>query len=206
MYPIVFLGGVGAGGVFSGTNPAYKPYEVKHHIRTAKVRFFIVEPELLESVLPSARECGIGDERVFIFNVRGQRVPEGSPFRSWEWLLEQGEEDWVRITDKETLENTEVARLTTSGTTGLPKMARQSHYNATSFHDQTKGMGKSCFSSNVDRIVVAHTPREMRLLFRFILHVSHSKHYVSGFLSNRVWDHGPLIRVSSVRVKFADLF
>ncbi|KAF2732344.1 acetyl-CoA synthetase-like protein [Polyplosphaeria fusca] len=135
MYPMVFLGGVGAGGVFSGTNPAYRVHEIRHHIRTAQVKLFIVEPELLDVVLEGATAEGIPVKNIFIFNVRGQAVPEG--FRSWEWLLEQGEEDWVRITDLETLKTTDVARLTTSGTTGLPKTACQSHYNATSYHTMT---------------------------------------------------------------------
>ncbi|KAF2107656.1 hypothetical protein BDV96DRAFT_616692 [Lophiotrema nucula] len=138
MYPIVFLGGVGAGGVFSGTNPAYRVHEIRHHIRTAHVKFFIVEPELLDVVVEGAIAEGISKEKIFIFNVRGQAVPEG--FRSWEWLLEQGEEDWIRITDLETLKNTDCARLSTSGTTGLPKTACQSHYNATSFHTMTVTM------------------------------------------------------------------
>jgi acyl-CoA synthetase (AMP-forming)/AMP-acid ligase II len=135
MYPMVFLGGVGAGGVFSGTNPAYRVAEMRHHIRTAQVKFFIVEPELLDVVLEGATAEGIPKDRIFVFNIRGQAVPEG--FLSWEWLLQHGEEDWKRITDLETLKTTDVARLTTSGTTGLPKTACQSHYNATSYHTMT---------------------------------------------------------------------
>ncbi|ORY17341.1 hypothetical protein BCR34DRAFT_622014 [Clohesyomyces aquaticus] len=119
MYSMVFLGGVGAGGVFSGTNPAYRVHEIRHHIRTAHVKFFIVEPELLDVVLEGATGEGIPRDNIFVFNVRGQRVPAG--FRSWEWLTQQGEEDWIRITDVEELKNTDVARLSTSGTTGLPK-------------------------------------------------------------------------------------
>ncbi|KAJ4374869.1 Acyl-CoA synthetase actt5 [Neocucurbitaria cava] len=135
MYPMVFLGGVGAGGVFSGTNPAYRVKEMRHHIRTAQVKFFVVEPELLDVVVEGATAEGIPKEHIFIFNVRGQDVPEG--YRSWDWLLQQGEEDWDRITDFQTLKTTDVARLTTSGTTGLPKTACQSHYNATSYHTMT---------------------------------------------------------------------
>ncbi|KIW35430.1 uncharacterized protein PV07_02127 [Cladophialophora immunda] len=133
MYSMLFLGGVAAGGIFSGTNPAYQIYEIRHHIRTAQVKMFIVEPEVLGPILEAAELEGIARDKIFIFNTRPQqRVPPG--FRSWEWLLDQGEEDWVRITDLETLQRTEVARLNTSGTTGLPKTAMQSHYNATSWH------------------------------------------------------------------------
>lgn len=132
---MVFLGGVGAGGVFSGTNPAYRVAEMRHHIRTAEVKFFIVEPELLDVVAEASKAEGIPQDHIFIFNVRGQAVPEGH--RSWKWLMQHGEEDWIRITDMETLKTTDVARLTTSGTTGLPKTACQSHYNATSYHAMT---------------------------------------------------------------------
>ena len=149
MYSMCFLGGIGAGGVFSGTNPAYKPFEIRHHIRTAQVKFFLVEPELLDSIQEVAESERISRDCIFIFNVHGQAVPEG--FRSWEWLLSQGQEDWLEITDRETLESTEIARLTTSGTTGLPKTAMQSHYNATSFHTMT--------------VTMSETPWETRNLF-----------------------------------------
>ena len=131
LYSMCFLGIIGAGGVFSGSNPAYKPMEVRHHIRTAQVKWFIVEPELLDSILDTALAEGIPKANVFVFNTHGQSVPEG--FRSWEWLLEQGEDDWDRFTNLETCKSTHIARLTTSGTTGPPKMAVQSVYNATSW-------------------------------------------------------------------------
>jgi 4-coumarate--CoA ligase len=141
MYSMLFLGGVGAGGIFSGTNPAYQLYEIRHHIRTAQVKFFIVEPELLAPILEATTLENIPRDRIFIFNARaGQVVPSG--FRSWEWLLEQGEDDWVRITDLEELQSTQVARLNTSGTTGLPKTAMQSHYNATSWHTMMLEIGQ----------------------------------------------------------------
>ncbi|KAB2098598.1 hypothetical protein AG0111_0g13146 [Alternaria gaisen] len=77
MYSTVFLGGVAAGGVFSGTNPAYRVAEMRHHIRTAEVKLFIVEPELLDVVLAGATSEGIPKDRIFVFNVRGQKVPGG---------------------------------------------------------------------------------------------------------------------------------
>jgi 4-coumarate--CoA ligase len=135
MYSMLFLSGVGAGGIFSGTNPAYRTHELRHHIRTSQVEFFVVEPERLDGVLEAITAESMPESRIFIFNVRGQPLPSG--FRSWEWLLSHGEHDWDHITDRHTLEHTEVARLTTSGTTGLPKTAMQSHFNATSYHTLT---------------------------------------------------------------------
>ncbi|KAK3704906.1 Acyl-CoA synthetase actt5 [Vermiconidia calcicola] len=148
MYPMLFLGLVGAGGIFSGSNPAYTPFEIEHHVRTAQVRFVIAEPELLDAVLAGSK--GLVDrENIFIFNVRGQPVPQG--FRSWEWLLQHGEEDWVRFTGVEKCRKTSVARLTTSGTTGPPKMAVQSHRTAVSWFTQGHE--------------ISHPPWEVRQLF-----------------------------------------
>lgn len=114
MYPMLFLGPVGAGGTFSGSDPAYTPYEFEHHVKTAKVKLVVAEPELLPTVLKGSR--GHVEERnIFVFNVRGQQCPSGS--RLWEWLLGQGEQDRKRFDGIE-----RVARLTTSGTTGPPKM------------------------------------------------------------------------------------
>ncbi len=105
----------------------------------ARVKFMIVEPELLPNVLEAiSSSLGILDlSNIFIFNTRGQSVPKKKQkknFRLWEWLLQHGEEDWIYFKDIETCKRTEVARLATSGTTGLPKTAMQSHYNATSWH------------------------------------------------------------------------
>ncbi|KPI35975.1 putative acyl-coenzyme A synthetase [Cyphellophora attinorum] len=177
MYSMLLLAGVGAGGIFSGCNPAYRPFELRHHIRTAQAKFFIVEPELLETVVEATDAEGIPRDNIFIFNLKPtQTVAKG--FRSWTWLLEQGESDWDVITDRHTLENTAVARLTTSGTTGPPKMAVQSHFNATSYHALTSS------------IVRDRTPWEPRNLFPLpMFHVSTVPAvHVSPFRSgNQCW-------------------
>lgn len=134
MFSMLFLGGVGAGGIFSGMNPAYRAAEVRHHIKTAGVKFFICEPEILDALVQVLKEeVEDWQQKLFVFDTRPEQiVPVG--LRSWKWLLEQGEDDWDVIIDKETLQNTEVSRLTTSGTTGPPKFAQQTHWNGTSYH------------------------------------------------------------------------
>lgn len=132
MYSMLFLGTIGVGGIFAGTNPGYAPYELVHHIRTAAVKYLIAEPETLQSILAAAEECDIPNSNILIFNVNGQPVPQG--FQSWETLLNQGEEDWLRFDSLETTKGTGAVRLFSSGTTGLPKAAMVTHYNLVAQH------------------------------------------------------------------------
>ena len=131
-YPMLFLGLVGAGGVFSGVNPAYTPHELAHTLRIAKVKFMFVLPSLLEPTLKATDQVGIPRERVIIFNPNGEEAPKG--FLQWKDLLSHGEEDWIRFDDLQTAKYTMAARLFSSGTTGLPKAADLSHYNLVAQH------------------------------------------------------------------------
>ncbi|KAK7529421.1 hypothetical protein IWX49DRAFT_586224 [Phyllosticta citricarpa] len=126
-YPIIVNGVVAFGGIFCGTNPSCTPYEIKHAVKAAQVKFFIVEPELVKNVLTAAEESGIPKSNVLVFEKLGQNVPPG--MKSWRTLLEHGKSDWERFDDLETAKNTDAARLFSSGTTGLPKAAVISHYN-----------------------------------------------------------------------------
>jgi len=60
MYPMLFLGLVGAGGIFSGSNPAYTSFEIEHYVRTAEVKFVVAEPELLVLYLKDRKAWSIG--------------------------------------------------------------------------------------------------------------------------------------------------
>lgn len=131
-YSIVFLAVIGAGGVFSGTNPAYTQAELAHHIKTAKVKFLISEPEILENLAAAAKDCNVPLSNVWVFDAQNQPLPSG--LRSWKELTKHGEEDWVRFDDEERCKDTTAARLFSSGTTGLPKAAMISHRNLIAQH------------------------------------------------------------------------
>ena len=89
-YPIIVLGIIAAGGVYTGTNPGYTSHELAHHVKTAKGKFIISEPEFLKSILEADHD--VPKSNVFIFDSLNQPIPDG--FKSWKSLLEHGEEDW----------------------------------------------------------------------------------------------------------------
>ncbi|KAJ5897209.1 hypothetical protein N7504_007497 [Penicillium tannophilum] len=132
-YSILVLAIIGAGGVYTGSNPSYTPNELAHHVRAAECKFLISEPEILDNLLSAAKLVGISSENVWIFDNVAQTVPPGQ--KSWKTLMEHGEEDWVRFNDLKTAEATTAARLFSSGTTGLPKAVMITHYNLIAQHE-----------------------------------------------------------------------
>ena len=120
---------IGIGARFTGSNPAYTSLELNHHIHTSHATYVISEPHMLSTVQASAISCSIPNERVFVFDAFDKEPYSHFPYRSWETLLQQGEEDWVRFSDPATEMRDTIATLAfTSGTTGLPKAAMISHY------------------------------------------------------------------------------
>ena len=125
---------IAAGGIFTGTNPAYTQYELEHTIRTAEATWLITEPEFMKPILGAAKDCQIPKSKIWIFHpLPEQRVPDG--LTSWEDLFKHGEEDWQRFNDLETCRTTVAMRLFSSGTTGLPKAVNLSHHNFIAQHE-----------------------------------------------------------------------
>lgn len=135
---MIVLAVIGAGGVFTGSNPSYTHFELSHHIQTARVSFLISEPEILDNLVTAAKQNNIPDSRVWVFNTNGRALPSGH--RSWTELMTHGEEDWVRFDDEKTSATTTAARLFSSGTTGLPKAAVISHRNLVAQHEFVYGL------------------------------------------------------------------
>ncbi|KAK7887792.1 hypothetical protein LTR67_009695 [Exophiala xenobiotica] len=116
------LGIIAAGGVFAGLNPSYTTFELAHAIRTADITHLLVEPGFLPKAVRAAEECSIPESNIFAFDTHGHTIPRD--FRV------QGEEmDWEAFDDRRRSEETVVARLFSSGTTGLPKALNVSTWN-----------------------------------------------------------------------------
>ncbi|EME81249.1 uncharacterized protein MYCFIDRAFT_204241 [Pseudocercospora fijiensis CIRAD86] len=114
-YPILVNGIMAFGGIFAGTNPSYQPYELAHAIKAAKIKFLVVEPELIKHALKAADDAGISRERVLNFDNRQWQ-------KSWD--------------NAERSKRTTAARMFSSRTTGLPKAAMLTHYNLIAQHVQ----------------------------------------------------------------------
>jgi acyl-CoA synthetase (AMP-forming)/AMP-acid ligase II len=135
---------IGAGGVFTGSNPSYTPHELAHHIRASESKFLFSEPEILDPLLRAVEEVNIPKQNVWVFDNLGQSIPDG--MRSWKQLLEVGEDDWVRFNDLETCRQTTAARLFSSGTTGLPKAVTITHHNLIAQHEAVYGVNPRPYS------------------------------------------------------------
>lgn len=90
-----------------------RTYELVHHLKSSKARLLVVAPELLDAITAAACEVGIPNNRILIFDDRGQKG-----YMSWKSLFDHGEIDWPRFNDIETAKSTVLARLFSSGTTG----------------------------------------------------------------------------------------
>ena len=108
-----------------GSNPGYKELELSNLIQTSKARLLITAPDLLPTVQTVTQSLGISDTNILIF-ANEHDTPLG--FTSWEVLLCQGEDDWDYFDNERLAHETPACLVTTSGTTGLPKMASLSHH------------------------------------------------------------------------------
>ena len=122
---------IGTGAVWLGSNPGYKEFELTNLFESAKPRLIITAPELLSTVQAVTRDLGIPDNKVLVL-AEAHQTPEES--RSWRDLLNSGEADWIRFDNERIAKETPACMVTTSGTTGLPKLAILSHYSWVAFN------------------------------------------------------------------------
>ena len=123
----MYLAVVGAGGRFIGSNPSYSSFELQHLFKISEVRFILTDPELLQNVETASKAVDIPASNIFTFHTDFQR--KAPDFDSWEVLLRHGESHWIEFDNEVKAKTTVAALMSTSGTTGLPKVAQSSHYS-----------------------------------------------------------------------------
>lgn len=93
---------------------------------TTETKWVIAEQDHLDNVREAWNNLGSGLANVLVFEeFSALNDPE---IRSWGILLAHGEDDWITFNDEFTSKTTIACLMSTSGTTGLPKAAQQSHY------------------------------------------------------------------------------
>ena len=117
---------IGAGGIFTGTNPAYTATELSRHLRNTRARFVVSDSDLLPKISVSVSDCGLPVSNVFVL---GDEDKDFDPYQPYEALLSSGESDWITFSGFDEAKRTTAALLSTSGTSGFPKAAMISHHN-----------------------------------------------------------------------------
>ena len=125
--PTVMYAAIAAGGIFSASSPASTPGEAAGHLKMTNTKLLICTPQLVDLAIAAAKTAGLSPDRVLVVGSDEALLKEaatGNPVP-----VSNQELDWVRIRNREKLENTPICVLFSSGTTGVPKGVNLSHTN-----------------------------------------------------------------------------
>ncbi|KAK6005056.1 hypothetical protein QM012_007835 [Aureobasidium pullulans] len=149
-FPVVFLGTIMAGGVFTGANPTYVARELAYQLQDSGARFLICAEVSLDTGIEAADTAGISHEKVFVFDngyATFDNLGEGhGDVRHWSKLLTSSAESrkfaWQKLSSKEELNRT-ICLNYSSGTTGVPKGVMITHRNYVSNNEGVVRVAKS---------------------------------------------------------------
>ena len=150
LYPVLVLGILASGSIWTGTNIASTPFELEHHFRDSFTKCVITLPKYEETVETAAKGLDweieivrftdiLRDDPLLSVPYEDPTGPDGGLYvltnSSGEPLARSTLHDLLGNTDKGNLKRTipsiepgQIAVLqSTSGTTGLPKMAARTH-------------------------------------------------------------------------------
>ncbi|KAL4866096.1 hypothetical protein BDV12DRAFT_187706 [Aspergillus spectabilis] len=133
LLPAMFCAIIGAGGVYAAASAAMTIFEVVKQLRQSKGQLVVACAENKGKALEAARQCDIPPNRVLILESMGHKrllCNTVNPGRNY--LQGSSGLEWERIEDIQTLEDTTICLLYSSGTTGPPKGVMLSHMNLVS--------------------------------------------------------------------------
>lgn len=117
-----------AGCRWTGTNIAYTPFELRHHLATSQCGYVITLPEYVDVVKMASVGLPFGIQTVIFSDILQERLPQ-SPSACVNLYHILGTASPMGLQGRlQSISLQDVAMLqSTSGTTGLPKMAARTH-------------------------------------------------------------------------------
>ncbi|KAF4880357.1 4-coumarate--CoA ligase-like 7 [Colletotrichum siamense] len=134
-FPVIFIGVLMAGGIFTGANPTFVPRELAYQLKDSGAVFMVAAEGSLDTALAAAKEVQMPASNVFVFDttIPGSSQPEKPArggARHWTELIApkaQAEKfEWIEPADART---TTCCLNYSSGTTGVPKGVEITHYS-----------------------------------------------------------------------------
>lgn len=134
-FPVVFLGILMAGGIFTGANPTFTDRELAYQLSDSGAKFMFAAAGTARISHKAARDAGLPLGNVFMFDttVPGSQSPETPATggtRHWTEIIAPKAQaegfDWVEPADART---TTCCLNYSSGTSGVPKGVEICHYS-----------------------------------------------------------------------------
>jgi 4-coumarate--CoA ligase len=188
--PVVFMGVLCAGGIFSGANPTFVARELAHQLKDSGATYLLCADGSIDTGIEAARLAGLDQERVFVYNasiyddasVNSSRDVKGC--RYWSELVAPAEDarsfQWDDLTHPDEAKTTTLALNYSSGTTGVPKGVEITHLNYIANTVQVAQIARQHADYE------ARTARARWLCFLPLYHAYGQTYYVAGAFNRQI--------------------
>ncbi|KAG6014089.1 hypothetical protein E4U54_005861 [Claviceps lovelessii] len=157
-YPVIILGAICAGGIFTGANPGYTSTELAHQLKTSEATCIVTDSERLNTALQAVRAAGLSKISIILADRDGQSRNRdgGDGFCSIHDLLECEPYSWEVVREGTVLAEKIAVLNYSSGTTGSPKACMITHRNLVANAEQQLHLDQVARERSSDPRYAAH--------------------------------------------------